>query len=257
MQRNFQYFIVLLFFTACGSGRNLVYFGNLKETETYTSTITNKVEAVIQPDDLLSITLSSLNPESNVLFNNGLLQTPGGSAGSGEKLNEGYLVDKAGTINYPVLGSLKIAGLTKTEATQLLTTKISQYVKNPIINIRFLNFKITVVGEVNHPTTLTVPTERINIVEALGLAGDMTVYGKRTNVLIIREKNGIRNTARIDLTNKESLNSPYFYLQQNDIVYIEPEKTRILQANPANYYLPLIGSVASILSVLYFVFRTN
>lgn len=255
MRRNFQYFIVLLFFSSCGAGRSLTYFGNLKESETYTSTITNRVEPVIQPDDLLSITLSSLNPESNVLFNNGLLQAPGGggSAGSGEKLNEGYLVDKTGSINYPVLGTLKIAGLTKTEAIQLLTTKISQYVKNPIINIRFLNFKVTVVGEVNHPATIDVRTERINIVEALGLAGDMTIYGKRTNVLIIREKNGVRNTARIDLSNKESLNSPYYYLQQNDIVYVEAEKAKGLQASSSNYYLPVIATIASLISVLSFI----
>lgn len=186
------------------------------------------------------------------------MQAPGGggSAGSGEKLNEGYLVDKTGSINYPVLGTLKIAGLTKTEAVQLLTTKISQYVKNPIINIRFLNFKVTVVGEVNHPATLDVRTERINIVEALGLAGDMTVYGKRTNVLIIREKNGVRNTARIDLSKKASLSSPYYYLQQNDIVYVEAEKAKGLQASSSNYYLPIVATVASIVSVLsYLILR--
>ncbi len=259
MQRNFQYFIVLLFFTSCGASKNLVYFSNLQETENYTSPIKNAVDPIIQPDDLLSITLSSLNPESNVLFNNGVLQTPGGtgSAGSGEKLNEGYLVDKQGTINYPVLGNLKLAGLSKTEATRLLTTKIGQYVKNPIINIRFLNFKITVVGEVNSPATINVPTERINIVEALGLAGDITVYGKKKNVLIIRERNGVRNTVRIDLTDKESLNSPYYYLQQNDIVYVEPEKARGLQASSTNFYLPIIATVASIISVLFFVFNNN
>lgn len=257
MQRNFQYFIALLFFTSCGTGRNITYFSDLKESETYTSTISNKVDPVIQPDDLLSITLSSLNPESNVLFNNGILQGAGNSnsAGSGERLNEGYLVDKSGTINFPVLGTLKLAGLTKAEATQLLTTKITQYVKNPIINIRFLNFKVTVVGEVNRPATISVPTERINVVEALGLAGDMTIYGKRTNVLIIREKDGVRNTARINLSNKASLNSPYYYLQQNDIVYVEAEKAKALQASSTNYYLPLVSAVASIVSVLLFAFR--
>src|SRR5688572_19522087 len=121
-----------------------------------------------------------------------------------------------------------------------MTNEIKAHVKNPIVNIRFLNFKVTVIGEVNAPATFTVDTEKINVLEALGLAGDMTAFGKRDNVLIIREKEGVRSTARINLNNKDVLNSPFFYLQQNDIVYVEPEnKSKVAETRPGNRFIPI------------------
>ena len=179
---------------------------------------------MIQPDDILTISVSSLNPESNVLFNNVILPTTANSGGviAATKVNEGYLVDKSGFINFPVIGKVMLAGLTKEQAIEKMTSEIKVHVKNPIVNVRFTNFKVTVIGEVFKPSTFTVPTEKINVLEALGLAGDMTAYAKRENVLIIREQQGVRKAARINLNDKDVLNSPYFYLQQNDIVYVEP-----------------------------------
>lgn len=265
LKPGFLYFIFLLLFTACAPTNNIVYFSDLGNATGDGIKIAENVEPKIQPNDLLSITVSSLNPESNALFNAGVLQQTGSMMGgmmgaaaaagssSGNASAEGYLVDKDGTINFPVLGTIKLGGLSKAEATAKMTSEISKDVKKPIVNIRFLNFKVTVLGEVNRPSTFTVPTEKINILEALSLAGDITVYGKKENVLLIREKDGIRSTVRINMNKKAVLSSPYFYLQQNDIIYIEPDKAKSLQTdvNRTNtqFFITLGTSFVSILSL--------
>ncbi len=214
------------------------------------SPIKNYVQPTIQPDDILSISVSSLNPESNVLFNNVILPT---TANSGQviaatKVNEGYLVDKSGFINFPVIGKVMLAGLTKEQAIEKMTNEIKVHVKNPIINVRFLNFKVTVIGEVSKPSTFTVETEKINVLEALGLAGDMTAFGRRENVLIIREQQGVRRTTRINLNDKDVLNSPFFYLQQNDIVYVEPSnREKVAETAAGNRYIALWAALISTL----------
>jgi polysaccharide export outer membrane protein len=251
--------LCLLLITAfsCTSTKNITYFRNIGETGDYHATISNAEEPKIQPDDLLSITVSSLNPESNILFNNGVLPT----AGSASQLAvptrtvEGYLVDKNGNINFPVIGSISLGGLTKAEANDKLTTSIKNFVKNPIINIRFLNFRITVLGEVVRPSSYNIATERVNILEALSLAGDMTPYGKRDNVLVIREKDGVRSTTRINLLDKNVLGSSTFYLQQNDIVYVEPSGGRAVQASTQSFYLPIVLTAISVLSILISAFK--
>jgi polysaccharide biosynthesis/export protein len=237
--------LVLTLAASC-SNRNLVYFSNLSNSAPEQSVIKNYEQPKIQAGDVLSVTVSSLNPESNVLFNNVILPaTTNGTGGViASKVNEGYLVDKSGAINFPVIGKITVAGLTKEQAVEKMTTEIKAHVKNPIVNVRFINFKVTVIGEVNSPSTFIVTNEKINVLEALGLAGDMTAFGKRENVLIIREKDGVRSTARINLNNKDVLNSPYFYLQQNDIVYVEPEnRTKVEQTNPNNRFIPIWASL--------------
>jgi polysaccharide export outer membrane protein len=243
-----QLFVVLLVLNTSCSNRNLVYFSDLQGSSGNETPIRNYAQPVIHPDDILSISVSSLNPESNVLFNNVILPT---SANSGQviaatKVNEGYLVDKSGFINFPVIGKIMLAGLTKEQAIEKMTNEIKVHVKNPIVNIRFLNFKVTVIGEVNKPNTFTIDTEKINVLEALGLAGDMTAYGKRENVLIIREQQGVRRTTRINLNNKDVLNSPYFYLQQNDIVYVEPSnREKRAEISVGNRYIGLWSAFIS------------
>jgi polysaccharide biosynthesis/export protein len=234
-------------FVSC-TPRNLAYFSDLNEQALYTEKVTNAIEPKIQPDDLLSITVSSLNPESNALFNRGVL-LPSGSNNSVVQSNsvdqEGYLVDRNGFVSFPVLGEIKLVGLTTEEAKAKMITELKQHVKDPIVNIRFLNFKVTVIGEVNKPSTFTIPTEKINILEALGLAGDMTAFGKRENVIIIRENEGVRTVTKLNLNNKEVLNSPYFYLQQNDVVYVEPDKGKAIQNNPNNRWIPVVAAAVS------------
>ena len=257
MKNRILQLIVLIILSSCAPSRNLVYFSNLKGSEEQTEQIKNQIDPVIQANDLLSITVSSLNAEANILFNSGVIQltTTGSNSSPVSKINEGYLVDKSGAVNFPVLGFVKLSGLTKEEATEKMTNLIKVHVKNPIVNIRFLNFRITVVGDVTKPSTFTVPTERVNIIEALGMAGDLTALGKRDNVLIIREKEGTRNTVRVNLNDKNVLNSPYFYLQQNDIIYVEPAKIKSLQSSSSSFYIPIISAAVSILSLVVIILK--
>jgi polysaccharide export outer membrane protein len=238
------YFLLLVALSSC-SKRNLVYFSNMSASDASTP-IRNYASPKIQADDILSISVSSLSAESNVLFNNVLLPPTASGSAVTDKINDGYLVDKNGFINFPVIGKISLAGLSKEEATEKMTDQIKAHVKNPIVNVRYLNFKVTVIGEVNRPATFTVGTDKINVLEALGLAGDMTAFGRRENVLIIREKEGVRSTARINLNNKEVLGSPFYYLQQNDIVYVEPDnKVKVADTAPGNRFIGIWGTLIS------------
>lgn len=234
----FCLFVITAISVSCRPGRNITYLSNLRNSvEHKTNTIGNP-ELVIQPSDLLGISVSSLNVESNAMFN------------SGGALSDGYLVDKDGFIDYPVIGATKLSGLTRAEAKSILTAKLNEHVKNPIVNVRFLNFKVTVLGEVNNPSSFVILTDKVNIFEALGMAGDMTVYGRRENVLLIRERENIRTTVRLNLNDKTILNSPYFYLQQNDIIYVEPDRAKAAQTNVRRSNIQFGVTIAtSILSI--------
>jgi len=233
----FIFFAILL--VGCGPQRDLVYFSNIEEADIGASdTIQNVVIPTIQPDDLLSIQVVTLSAESNLLFNQGVIGSLGSGVSDATRLqnrntnNEGYLVDKDGYINFPVLGKVHLGGLTKDAATDTIANILDRdYVKDPTVNIRFLNFKITLLGEVNRPSTVTILTEKVNIMEAISLAGDLTPIGKRENVLVIREKDGKRELIRLNLNDKSLLTSPDYYLQQNDIVYVEPDSYRAVQAS--------------------------
>lgn len=253
-QFNYLVLLIIIFLTSCSAGRNLSYFSDLSGTAPNQTPIQNSAEPKIQPDDLLSITVSSMNAETNLLFNGGVLLPSGAGASvnstPNSRSNEGYLVDSKGEINFPTIGKIKLGGSTKEEATDKITSYVGKSVKSPIVSIRYLNFRVTVIGEVNRPSTFTVPTEKINVLEALGLAGDMTGFGRRDDVLIIREQNNFRTTTRINLNNKAVLNSPFFYLQQNDIVYVEPDKAKALQVSTRAVNLPIYISIASIIAIL-------
>lgn len=251
--RNFFSFIILILSVSCASHRNLAYFNNINNSSSYKQGIEKRIEPIIQPGDLLSITVNSLNPESNLLFNNSILLPANNLLLGSEatrKASEGYLVDKEGVIKFPGLNPVRLAGLTREEAVITMTEQIAKIAKAPTVNISYLNFRITVLGEVNKPSSFIAPSEHVSLLEALGLAGDMTAYGQRENVLVIREREGVRTAARLDLTNKQVFNSPFFYLQQNDIVYVEPDKSRSLQASSRAVNLPIYISIASIIAIL-------
>lgn len=256
MKLKVYYLFLLLGFTSC-SKRNLAYFSDMEQND-YTEKITYSSEPKIQPDDLLSISVTSLNPEANALFNKGEMSSSGmGNSVSNFSITgntsniykEGYLVDKDGFIDFPVIGKICIGGLTKAEVKNKLVHELHEYLKEPIVNIRFLNYKVTVIGEVNRPSTFTIPSERINVLEALGMAGDMTAFGKRENVLIIREEGGVRKMTRVNLNNTDLVNSPYFYLQQNDVVYVEPHRARRAQASNDSRYIAIASSVVTLIIV--------
>ena len=210
--------ILLLALSSCVSKKEVVYFQNAKDFETIVDTDTFAPKFKV--NDIVSIFVSTFDIEAVAPFNLYL----GGSTNSNPQLID-YLVDIDGNIDYPVLGKVKLLGLTVEEAKLLFKEKLSDYLKDPIVNIRILNFRISIIGEVNSPGRYEVSGERITILEALALAGDLTIKGKRENIMVVRDFNGTKTYTRVDLTNKELFNSPVYYLTQNDIVYIEPNNS--------------------------------
>lgn len=211
-------------------------------------------KSLIQKNDILSISVNSLNPEASVIFNTPNFPASGLSMGANTTLSQsvGYLVDENGYIKFPVLGPIRAEGLTKNELTAEITRRLNdqKLLKDPIVTVRQLNFHVTVLGEVAHPTVVPVPNEKINILEAIGLAGDLTIFAKRDNVLLIREENGIKNIQRINLNNSDLLTSPYYYLKSNDIVYVEPNKARVRSGSTSMQVMPLILSGLSFVAII-------
>jgi polysaccharide biosynthesis/export protein len=236
--------LALIVITSC-SKRNIVYFSDLPSQSYFNSNVVVNAEPKIQEGDVLNIRVNSLSVESNAIFN-------GGNTNTVNTDINGYMVDKSGFINFPIVGRVKLDGLTTEQARERMAKEVGKYVKDPIVNLRVSNFKVTVIGEVARPASFTVPNEKINLLEALGMAGDMTVYGKRENVLIIRERDGQRTMARVNLNSKDVMNSPYFYLQQNDVVYVEPiseKKAQASQATNARFVSAIVGlsSIATLI----------
>ncbi|CAM3347140.1 polysaccharide biosynthesis/export family protein [Zobellia roscoffensis] len=230
--------VVLL--SSCATRKEVVYFQNTGDFETLVDK--NSFTPKFKVDDLVSIYVSTLDSEASAPFN--LFR--GGSEGGVRPEQVDYLIDKDGEIDFPVIGKVKIAGLSGEEVRLLLRGKLSDYLKDPIINIRLRNFSVSILGEVNRPGTYPVDGERITIMEALGFAGDLTIKGKRENVMVIRDFDGTKVYTRINLTEKEALSSPVYYLTQNDIVYVEPNSSAIKTStldNRASIYV----SVASLL----------
>ncbi|WP_225975351.1 polysaccharide biosynthesis/export family protein [Panacibacter ginsenosidivorans] len=217
---------------------------------------------VIQSDDILSITIQTIdNDITNLLNNNNgvnggnsSLPVAGSSTTPGtpnQSAIAGYLVDKAGNVELPFIGEIKLAGLTTSEAHNLIKKEANKYFNNPVVNVRFANFKITVLGEVNRPASYIAPNEKINLFDALGMAGDLTIFGKRENVLLLRDTLGDKQMIRLNLNSKDIVSSPYFYLQPNDIVYVEPSKYKIASVDAIrNRNITLAASALTILLVL-------
>lgn len=204
-----------LLLTSCASREKIAYYQNIDQTEI----VNKKFETKIKNDDLLMIIVSAQDPVAVQPFN--LNST---SSHVQEKF---YLVDQQGYIDFPTLGKIEVANKTKNEIIENLQQKISRYVNNPIINLRIMNFKVTVQGEVKMPGTHTINSERITLMEAVTLSGDLTNYGKRDNILVLREENGEIKSHRVDLTKADFINSDFYYLKQNDVVYVEPNKVAV------------------------------
>lgn len=213
-------------FTACASREKMIYVNDIKEGSQ--TEITKSYEPKLQPDDVLSIIVNSNAPELVAKFNPSLLSFQQGSErGSGVQRMQTYLIDSQGDIVFPVIGKIKLDGLTTAEATEVLTQAIKPHVIDATINLRLMNFKVTVQGEVARPGTFTIESERITLLQALSLAGDIGIYGMRDNILVIREVDGKRSYNRVDITNSDFMNSEFYFLAPNDVVYVEPNNVRI------------------------------
>ena len=254
-------FVILIVFvaiiggtTSCVSPKTIVYFQG--DSSRYSSQeITQKYTPTLQPNDILSIVVGSLNAEANEVFNTPNLFTTAStnysSTGGGARVQPlGYLVDSDGSIEIPLVGKVKIGGLRTTDAADTIRIRLSSYLKEPSVIVRNLNFKVSVLGEVKMPAVYVIPDEKISLPEVLSLAGDLTIYGNRSNVMIIREENGKREYARLDLTSREVFNSPYYYLHKNDVIYIEPVKAKMLDTDSRVRTVPLIASIVGGISTL-------
>ncbi|PWK19971.1 polysaccharide biosynthesis/export family protein [Xanthomarina spongicola] len=239
---------IILVFSSCVSSKEIIYFQD--EPLNSLSTVNFNSDIVYKPNDLLTINVSALDPETVKPFNLPVITNSISSLRpQGDIKMQTYIVDLNGNIEFPVLGSIKIGGLNRFQATQMLKERISEYVTDPIINIRVTNFTITVIGEVNGPGTYTIEDERISLLEAIGLAGDLTIHGKRENVFLIREQDGVKRFTKFDLTSINVINSPSFYLEQNDVVYVEPNKAKIRSASYNQNYIVIISAIGTLATI--------
>jgi polysaccharide export outer membrane protein len=238
--------VPMLTFLSCTTSRKSVYFVDQKDAVLKASNLSTK--SIIQPNDILSIAVTSLNNASTEVFNkpnNSFVST---SSVTGANLQSpGYLVNDEGMIQFPVLGSMKIAGMTTNELRVKLTKDLldRKLLVDPIVIVRQLNFRVSVLGEVGKPSVVNVPNEKISLLEALGLAGDITIYGRKDNVMIIREEDGVKKIKRIDLNSSAIFSSDYYYLKSNDIVYVEANKAKVASSTRSSYIIPIVLSALS------------
>ena len=260
MPKHLLYTIALaVSLSSCVSHQELVNFNQAQLPYGSPENILNAMELKIQPEDLLRITVHSFDPLAAAPFNiepegqqNLQMVNQQGQGGSNSlELFMGYFVDQEGFIDFPVLGRIEVAGLTLEQAKFKIYELLRPYLKDAVVNMRFLNFKVTVLGEVNAPGTVRLTNKRVTLLEAIGMAGDLSDYANRTNVLVIREREGSRQYARLDLQSAEIFTSPYFYLQQNDVVYVEPIRARVATvADPAQRIISYASAGLSVITLI-------
>jgi len=249
--------IGVVFLSSCGNTRQLQYMQGQFDTAKLSQAI--YPDPVIQKKDLISIIVYSDDPKASSYYNlpvqaatapvsNTILtgaepvSSPNGSA---------YLVSEAGEIQLPGIGKLQVAGLTKEQLDSIIISRVKDKLQNPYVIIRMISYRVTLIGEVTKPGQFTIPNERVSLLEAIALAGDLTPYGRRENVLIIREINGMRTFGRIDLRSPDILNSPFYYLQPNDVVYVDVNKTKAsLNDQVVVRNIALATSIISVLAVV-------
>jgi polysaccharide export outer membrane protein len=242
-------FTCLILLSSCVNTSKSVYLLNQQDTTVESSAL--NVESVIQKNDLLNIAVSSLNTAGSAIFNPPNLPYAASSTGTTIQTT-GYLVNQAGNIQFPVLGNIKAEGLTTEQLRdQIVKSLVSkELLVDPIVNVKYLSFEVTVLGEVGHPTVINVPNEKIALLKAIGIAGDITVFGRKDNVLLIREEGKKKQIRRIDLNSDKFLNSPYYYLKSNDIVYVEANKSKLGSTNRSMQLLPIILSGLSFVAII-------
>lgn len=250
MFRIICFILSVIALASCTSRKEIVYLqnSNFNPVSTY-----DKYAPRIQKEDLITIVVSSVDMKAAAPFNQ--INPYQGAAASATDLTfkPTYLVDNNGDIDFPGLGKIHIAGLTRLEATELIKEKLKKYLLEPSVNLSFANFRVTVLGEVAKPGTYVLPQEKINVFEALGMAGDMTIKGLRNNVLIMRENNGVTKFERLNLLKDSVVNSPYFYLAQNDVIYVEPNNSQVRNSKfgqSTNVWISVTSLVITIMALV-------
>lgn len=260
--KSLLYFAAILILGSCSTSKDVAYFQNAAQTDLSKSQYL--YDARIMPKDQLTITVSTTNDEAAVPFNM-TVPTPmtvERRSSYSQAMLQTYLVDNIGNINFPVIGELHVGGLTKSEAERMIQEKIRPFMadtENPIVTVRMSGYQISVIGEVARPGTFTVSREKISILEALAQAGDLTIYGQRKNVQLIREDStGQKSIHVFDLTDADLINSPYFYLQQNDVIYVTPNKVKAQNSSVGSMttlWFSATSILISLTSLLYNILR--
>ncbi len=248
--------LVMILVSSCASRERIVYLQNPSAID---ATNSKTYESRLQADDLLSIIVNSASPELTKPFNlfMGTVQDRTDVINGQQRL-QSYLIDKDGFIDFPKVGKLKLGGLTRTEAEEVIKQKLIQEISDVSISLRILNFKVSVQGEVVRPGVHTIMSERITLLEALSMSGDLTVYGRRDNILIIRENDGKKTYNYVDITKADFVNSDFYYLAQNDLVYVEPNKVRVNSSAVGpnvSVVISAISVLASVVSVIVVISR--
>ena len=260
--KKFSYFVLLVaLVTSCSAPKNVAYLWNSDDVDLSQSQYL--YDAKIMPKDILTITVNTVNPEAAAPFNLVVSTALNNNGQIGnQRALQSYLVDNEGGIDFPVLGRIKVGGLTKRECEKLIHDKVKPYLnaaENPVVTVRMSSYSISVLGEVNRPGSYQVSREKINILEALAQAGDLTIYGVRENVKLIREDaNGKKQIYHINLNDANLLTSPYYYLQQNDIVYVEPNKVKARNSSigqSTTLWISATSILISMASLLYNILK--
>ncbi len=251
-----------LLLASCGSTKDVPYFQNAETVDLSSSSYL--YDARIMPKDQLTITVSTINGEASAPFNL-TVPTPytvNMRSSYSQALLQTYLVDNNGKISFPIIGEVTVGGLTKSEAEQLIAQRIQPYINDaerPIVTVRMTGYQISVIGEVNRPGTFTVSREKITVLEALAQAGDLTIYGQRKNVQLIREDaHGQKSIHILDLTDANLINSPYYYMQQNDVINVTPNKVKAQNSSVGSMttlWFSATSILISLTSLLYNILK--
>lgn len=254
--------VLIILLSGCSSSKNIPYFQNIDQVSLESSR--GLYDARIMPKDMLTITVITTDPKAAAPFNLSVQSSlnSSGQFGGGSGSLQGYLVDNDGNINFPVIGKLHVVGLTKTQCQELIRQKVAPYLsasENPVITVTMASYRVTVTGEVGRPGVIPVTTEKMSVIEALAQAGDLTIYGKRENVMLIREDtDGQKEVHRLNLNDAELINSPYYYLQQNDIIYVEPNRVKAKNStigSSTTLWFSFVGIVTSVASLVLNILR--
>lgn len=259
--RVFVAVVMLLGVASCSSPKKTIYFNTNEKADTLTTMVsaTPRPDLIINTEDIVAINVSSIDPKTRpeqiLMFNNGGIAVPvlaQSGGGVQQSATKGYLVDIDSSIDFPAVGSIKIGGLSLKAAKEVLAHKLSEYINAPVVEIRIINYKVNIIGEVSRVGPVMAPNHKMNILEALSAAGDIPITGRKDNVLVIREKDGKQEFGRVNLNSTTLFTSPYYYLQQNDVVYVEPNKIRRQETNEfLRFYLPTFAAILTSLFSIY------
>lgn len=239
------------FSTSCVPVKNLKYFNNLSDSQVVHLPELAKPKTVIMPDDILEIKIAGANEATASLLNTYSSNPTAANSGNS---NSGYLVDNGGDVEFPIMGKIHAAGLSKEEFKERLRERVSKYLKDPLVSVKFTNFRFTVLGEVKNPGSFLLPNDRVTVLEALGLSGDMTTYSRRSSVRVIRDSSGNREIGQLDFTDKKVFMSKYYYLQRNDVIYVEADKSKS-QYEDFSKVSTIVATLASIIALTVTVLR--